>query len=228
MTKLLKILTFVLMTTPAQAQMVDLSDRPAGPQMVIKTYNVELPLTSAEAARELRAEIGHLVDFTELDGIVMAGFAGFGTPEPLRAYLLEIVPGLSPGFLSDDMPVSLSIALMPADAMTVVQVMLSTPQSEETMLLAAGVPEGGVVLMDDASPKACTGQVVVSHKTSVEVAAETYSAALEAEGFTMQPTDTASTSFFVGHRGDCALFLYTQPDFTTPDHAMVVVRFKED
>jgi len=126
------------------------------------------------------------------------------------------------------MSVSLSIALIPEDEVTLVQVMMAVPRSDDTSLFGGAVPAGGVILMDDATPKDCVGQVVLAHPTASEMAVVTYARALEERGFTMQTPPEATASFFIGHRGDCALFLYAQPDFTTPDHTLVVVRFTED
>ncbi len=219
---------FVIHVPPAFGQMIDLSQRPEGPEMVMKTFISEIAQSPDEAFADLQARAGHLLDLSEVGGTAMAGFSGFETPELLKSYLLEVLPDLPPKFVAKDQPISLSIALIAEEESTLIQVMMAVPQSEEDSLFGKTVPAGGMVLMDDASPADCRGQVVLSQNSPAEAAAQTYSNALETQGFSMSSPDHVKTSFFVGYREDCALFLYIQPDFQAPDRSMVVVRFTED
>ncbi len=223
----LRSLVFVMLASLAQAQTLNMADRPEGPEMVVKTFTAEMPIPAGDAVQTLQDELGHLIALTQVDGIVMAGFAGFEAPAPLRDYLIRMFPEMDPGALAKDMPVSLSLAIIPDGDASLARVMLSLPRADKAVF-GAGVPKGAVVLMDDASAGQCRGQVVLAHPAAPEEAAPAYLSALEASGFTMETPAQTTASFFAGHRGTCRLFLYAQPDFTTPDRTLVVVRFTEE
>ena len=130
--------------------------------------------------------------------------------------LLSRVPGLTGGAFA------LLADILQSDD---VQVWLS---GNTLIIIKQGIPEGGTVLMDDSYVDACQGQAVFSQASSISNSAEAYSKAIEELGFKLSTPPHMDTSFFIGHRKGCALFLYIQPDFETPDHSLVVVRFTED
>lgn len=212
----------------ATAQALDLSKRPKGPEMILKSYTIEVEQPFESVTHNLASSLGHILELADFGPMVSASYAGFGTPEPLGDYLRDLLPTLNPDLVSDDFPISLNIAVMPSDGTTVMRVMLSVPNTKNASLFGDILPRGGTVLMDDSNVTGCLGQTVLSQSSPVEDAADAYSDALAELGFTLTAPPHVKTSFFVGHGQGCAVFLYIQPDFETPDHSLVVVRFTED
>ncbi len=228
MFRILVLILSLLAPTLAAAQALDLSKRPKGPDMVLKSYTVELEEEFQNVSTGISQNLGHILEISEFGEMVSASYSGFGTPEPLSEYLLDLLPALNPELVSEEFPISLSIAVMAEEKTTLMRIMMSVPNDERATLFGRKLPEGGTVLMDDSYVRGCLGQTVLSHASTVEEAATTYSTTLTDMGFTLTTPPHVKTSFFVGRGKGCALFLYIQPDFEAPDQSLVVVRFTED
>ncbi|MGB3314757.1 MAG: hypothetical protein WBB85_10120, partial [Albidovulum sp.] len=109
--------------------------------------------------------------------------------------------------------------------------MISAPQFGGAGSAAPGIlgslPEGTAFLMSSVSG-GCTGQAILSQTGLPDKVAPDYVARLEAEGFQVTDASDDDTSFFVGYRPGCSLFLYFQPDPAGQDRSTVVMNFQEE
>ena len=76
--------------------------------------------------------------------------------------------------------------------------------------------------MEDGSPALCTGQRILAQSAAPEAAANIHLAALESSGFEMAPPPPGETSFFVGQRPGCAIFLYVEGDPDDENRSTVI------
>jgi hypothetical protein len=128
--------------------------------------------------------------------------------------------------------VNASLAIRPSDNGSELRLMLATPDVDAPGSFLApggnGLPEGATLLMGGGGVQTCTGQLVLSQPDAVAEAARLYAGSLAAQGFEMTDLSDGETSFFVGHRHGCSLFLYLQADPEGEPRSTGVINFQEE
>ena len=195
--------------------------------VTIRSYKAALELPPAAAADSLNRDLGGLMEFREEGGTLYFDYAGLDTPEPLRRFLSLSFPDLPPAAIAPGMPVNLSLAFLPEGDGSEIRLMISGPQFGGTEATPAGLPDRATVLMSSISGD-CAGQAVLSHQGLPPDIASDYTRRLSGEGFQVTDASDEDTSFFVGYRPGCALFLYFQPDPAGQDRSTVVMNYQEE
>ncbi|WP_347313412.1 hypothetical protein [Defluviimonas sp. SAOS-178_SWC] len=198
----------------------------------LKTFVTEIGQPPKVVAARLSADLGGALDIVEESGAFLMAYAGNEIPDPLRRFVLTALPQIDPERLAPGAEVNLSLAFMPAGAGTTMRVMVSSPALADpgalTTALGPTLPKGASVLMNDGAAGGCAGQVILSQPAPPAEAAPLYVDLMTRQGFEITDASDASTSFFVGQRQDCALFLYVQPDPAEASQSTVIVKFLEE
>ena len=195
--------------------------------VTIRTYSTGLELSPAAAADRLNQDLGGLMEVREEGGALYFDYAGLDTPQPLRRFLGLTFRDLPTEAYAPGVPVNLSLAFLPDDEGAEARLMISGPQFAGTKAAIPGLPDGADVLMSSVSG-ACSGQAVLSHPGKPADIAPAYVARLSGDGFQVTDASDGDTSFFVGYRPGCSLFLYFQPDPAGQDRSTVVMNYQEE
>lgn len=198
----------------------------------IKTFVADLHDVPAVVAARLNADLGGAIDVVDADGALLMSYAGLDLPDPLRDFVLSAAPELDAAVLKPGAPVNISLAFVPADTGTQLRLMVSAPSLAEPLALepalGGSLPEDAAVLMNDGATGGCAGQVILSQPGTPEVAAPLYLDLMKAQGFEITDASDPSTSFFIGQRQDCSLFLYVERDPMADDRSTVIVNYLEE
>ena len=195
--------------------------------VTIRSYKAALDLPPAAAADSLNRDLGGLMEFREEGGALFFDYAGLDTPEPLRRFLALSFPDLPPEAIARGVPVNLSLAFLPDGDGSEIRLMISGPEFGGAGATLSGLPEGATILMSSVAGD-CAGQAVLSHQGLPPDIAPAYVTRLAGEGYQITDASDDDTSFFVGYRPGCALFLYFQPDPAGQDRSTVVMNFQEE
>lgn len=187
-----------------------------------------------QVLRMLRPTLPPEVKLYSQEGATLLNYAGDTTPPELLTFLKNTVSDLDLRIVSPPEIVNLSIALTasPAGHGSEVRVMVSSSALKQDTLvhaaLGASLPDGASVLMNEGNGRPCNGQIVLSQSGAPADVSDIYVARLETQGFDVFDASNETTSFFVGQQPDCSIFLYIQPDTTSPERSMVVLRYLEE
>ncbi|OYX42615.1 MAG: hypothetical protein B7Z02_11515 [Rhodobacterales bacterium 32-67-9] len=198
----------------------------------LRTFVTDVDQPPKIVAARLSADLGGALDLVDEGGVLMMAYAGNEIPDPLRRFVLAAVPEIDAALLAPGAEVNLSLALVPAETGTQMRVMLSSPALADpgALVTALGpeLPKGASVLMNDGATGGCAGQVILSQPAPPAETAPLYVELMTRQGFKITDASDASTSFFVGQRQDCALFLYVQPDPAAASRSTVIVKYLEE
>ncbi len=195
--------------------------------VAIQTYSNDLALPPAAAAARLNDDLGGLMEIRNEGGAHYIDYAGLDTPEPLRRFLGLTFRDLPPEVYAPGVPINLSLAFLPDGEGSTARLMISGPEFGGAEAALPGLPDGASVLMSSVSGD-CAGQAVLSQPGPPDKAAPDYVARLVNEGFQVTDASDDDTSFFVGYRPGCSVFLYFQPDPAGQDRSTVVMNFQEE
>lgn len=168
------------------------------------------------------------IERSTMSGVRVFSYFGEGAevPETFLAALVRQFPDFDATALRDAGEVSLGLSVYSPDAKdTALQLMVGAGVPVRQARAQAPVPEGAVILMDDGDPGGCSGQRILTQSASRDESADIHLAALEAEGFEIS-APPGETSFFVGQRPGCAIFLYVEED--TDNRSTVILRYVSD
>lgn len=198
----------------------------------LRTFVTEVEQAPKIVAARLNADLGGALDVIDEGGALMMAYAGNEIPDPLRRFVLAALPEIDADLLAPGAEVNLSLAFVPAGAGTQMRVMLSSPALAHpgALVTALGpeLPKGASVLMNDGATGGCAGQVILSQPAPPSEAAPLYVGLMTRQGFEITDASDANTSFFVGQRQDCALFLYVQSDPAAASRSTVIVKYLEE
>ena len=201
----------------------------AGP---IRTYVAALDGPPAIAAARLGADLDGAVDVIDADGVLLMSYAGLDLPEALREFILSAAPEVDAEILDPGIPVNVSLAFVASETGTELRLMISAPSLADPaaleLALGQSLPEGASILMTEGATGGCSGQVILSQDGIPAKAAPLYLDLMEKQGFAITDASDPATSFFIGQRQDCGLFLYLEPDPITDGRSTVIVNYLEE
>lgn len=197
-----------------------------------RTYTLTLDEPPQALAARLMSDLDGTAQMTSKDGVLYIDYAGLSFPDPLRDLVAAQLDPTVASLLAPGLPVNASLAILPSDAGSELRLVIAMPNPEDPDSFIApggnGLPDGATLLMGGGGIDACTGQLVLAQPEPVDRAADLYAGALAAQGFDLSDLSDEKTSFFVGHRPGCTLFLYLQPDPTAPTRTTVVINFQRE
>lgn len=198
---------------------------PASAQtQVMQTYVATLPPSPEELAQTLTASSDNLT-MSRQNGVVMLTFVGGSVPSKLADLLTDALPELGKDAFQSSQSANFSIALIPSGGGSQLRLMMFQPRSESPGI---ELPAGSEIMINDGHGADCAGQIVASYPRDADAAVLAYSDWLTAEGYNVIDSSDASTSFFIGNKTGCSVFVYIQPDPETQQRSTVVVRYLED
>lgn len=191
---------------------------------VMQTYVATLPPSPEKLAQTLTASSDDLT-MSNQNGVVMLAYAGGAVPSKLADILIDALPELGKDAFQSSQSTNFSIALIPSGSGSQIRLMMFQPQSESPSIK---LPAGSEILINDGHGADCAGQIVASYPRDADAAVLAYSEWLVAEGYNVIDSSNASTSFFIGNKTGCSVFVYIQPDPEAQQRSTVVVRYLED
>lgn len=191
---------------------------------VMHTHVATLASSPEEVAQSLSTSTDDLAINRQGD-LVMLAYAGNSVPSDLVSLLTSAFPELDKTVFRPGQSINFSVALIPVGSGTQLRLMMFQAQDESSVV---ELPAGSEMLINDGYAGDCTGQIVASYSGSASTAIPVYSEWLTAEGFEVADTSDASTSFFIGNKTGCSVFVYIQPDPEAQQRSTVVVRYLED
>jgi type II secretory pathway pseudopilin PulG len=203
---------------------------PAAADAAFQSYSVASDESAEAIAARLAEALGDAAAITAREGVHYVDYSGFGFPAALRALVADQLDPSVAALLAPGLPVNASLAILPAGEGSELRLMLATADVDDPGSFLApggdGVPVGATLLMGGGGVQTCTGQLVLSQPDPVAEAADLYAGSLAAQGFEMADLSDGETSFFVGHRPGCSLFLYLQADPEGEPRSTVVINFQ--
>ena len=198
-----------------------------------QTYTETLPVAPTEALAALRAALPEDYPVTERpDGTVFVAYSGVEMPGGLAAFLTDSLDTLDPAQFAPGAFVNVSIALQPTPGGTALRLMMPGGSVADTpaafrQAFGGNLPATASILMNEEGGD-CSGQIVLSESVAPDMAARTYAARLEAQGFTVTGTPEPDGTLLMAEAGACAVFVFIQPDRDVPTRSTIVVRYLED
>ncbi len=153
-------------------------------------------------------------------------YAGTDTPAPLVGLVSEAFPDLDLSAFGPDTAMSLTLSFTDAAPNTMIS-LVAMGQFQQGSKPRIAAP-GSTVLMGDADPEACQGQLVLTHPTPLSEASEIYASRLMEFGFAPDLKRSQDVSFFFGQAPGCSAMLYFNSDGDTLDQTTIVIRFLEE
>ncbi|MGJ8583854.1 MAG: hypothetical protein ACSHXD_07175 [Marinosulfonomonas sp.] len=168
------------------------------------------------------------LDIRAKDGVTYLSYAGLDAPPEFTRFLVSKIPNLPTQSFGAGHAANFSVALVAEGDMTQLRLVMFETSDLDAPNTDLALPSGAKVIFNDGYADNCTGQIVVGYDKPERSAADTFPKWLAQKGYSITDSSDENTSFFIGSKKSCTVFVYVQPDPDTQIRSLIVLRFLED
>lgn len=168
------------------------------------------------------------LDIRAQDGATYLSYAGLDAPPEFTRFLAGNIPNLPTQSFRAGHAANFSVALVAEGGKTQMRLVMFETSDVDAPNSDLALPSGAEIIFNDGYSGNCAGQIVVGYDKPEQSAADKFPEWLAEQGFSVTDSSDESTSFFIGSKKTCTVFVYVQPDPDTQIRSLIVLRFLED